>query len=386
MAERARAEGCTRIIVPSENAAEAAAAGLDALPVEDLRAVMDLLEGREVPAAEPVAATPSRGDRLDLSDVKGQPFAKRALEVAAAGGHNLLLIGTPGVGKSMLARRIPGMLPPLRDSESIEVTKIHSVFGGVHSGLIRERPFRTPHHTCSVPSLIGGGPAVRPGEISLAHCGVLFLDELAEFPQPMLEALRQPLEDHRVTIARAKDVIEFPARFQLVAAMNPCPCGWRGHPIRSCACAPFGVARYLNRLSGPMLDRIDIQVEAAAVSFEEWSSRRRESETTAAVRARVIAARESQNKRWGDNPSALNAFAPSGQLFESCGLDAQALKVLAQAERHRALSARALDRVLRVGRTIADLAGAERVEAGHLSEALAFRGLDRLRSGLEAHP
>ena len=387
MAAKAKAAGFAAIMVPEANAEEARAAGIEALPVADLREAAELAGGA-LPRlrAEIVPARSSDTSVPDLADVRGQVMAKRALELAAAGGHNLLFVGAPGTGKSMLARRLPGLLPPLTGDEALEVTLVQSACGRVIPGLVRERPFRAPHHGASAAALIGGGPSSRAGEACLAHGGVLFLDEMAEFSRPALEALRQPLEDRCVSIARARETLEYPARFTLVAAANPCPCGWRGHPRKTCVCAPSVIGRYLSRLSGPLIDRIDLQVETPSVAFGDWAaaSSALMGESSATVRARVTAARERQRVRWASSSTPLNAFVDAASFRRDARVLPDAFEALASAERMTALSARALDRILRVARTIADLAHQDAVGASAVLEAASLRGLDRLRSNLEA--
>jgi magnesium chelatase family protein len=390
MAAKAKAAGFAAIMVPEANAEEARAAGIEALPVADLREAAELAGGASPrpriapPPAVSCAGFATAAAGLDLCDVRGQGMAKRALELAAAGGHNLLFVGAPGTGKSMLARRLPGILPPMTDDEALEVTLVQSACGRTTPGLVKDRPFRAPHHGCSAAALIGGGPSARAGEVCLAHGGVLFLDELAEFSRPALEALRQPLEDRCVSIARARETVEYPSRFTLVAAANPCPCGWRGHPRKTCVCAPAEIGRYLARLSGPLIDRIDLQVETPSVAFGDWAAPALTSrgESSAAVRARVTAARERQQGRWSSSTIPINAFVDAAAFRRGARVLPDALDALAAAERKTALSARALDRVLRVARTIADLSQHDAVGASDVLEAASLRGLDRLRSGV----
>ena len=316
---------------------------------------------------------------FDFAEVKGQENVKRALEVAAAGGHNVLLIGAPGSGKSMMAKRLPSILPPLSLGESLETTKIHSVAGKLKKGssLIATRPFRSPHHTISQVAMVGGGATPQPGEISLAHNGVLFLDELPEFSRSVLEVLRQPLEDHRITISRAKYSLEYPANFQLIASMNPCPCGYYNHPTRNCVCSPGQVQRYLNKISGPLLDRIDIQVEIVPVPFEEIS-KSTPGESSASIRERVVRARQIQSQRFAKEPGIYsNAQMTSKLLHLYAQPDAAGLELLRNAMNRLNLSARAYDRILKVSRTIADLEGSNEICPEHLAEAISYRNLDR---------
>ena len=385
LAVMAKEQGLRRIVVSAENAAEAAVVdGIEVIPVRTLSEVVDFLNGETAiaPADAPhfdVADCLREGRYAeDFADVKGQAHVKRALEIAAAGGHNVLMIGAPGSGKTMLARRLPTILPPMTLEEAIECTKIHSVAGklGEHAGLLTRRPFRSPHHLTSQVALVGGGQSPQPGEVSLAHNGVLFLDELPEFGRNVLEVLRQPLEDKTITISRAKYSVEYPANFTLVAAMNPCPCGYYNHPTKECTCAPASIHRYFSRISGPLLDRIDMHIEVTPVGIADMSSERKE-ETSAQIRERVIRARNIQRERFAGLGIHSNAMMTSSMLRDFCRMEPSTRALLERAMERLNLSARAYDRIIKVARTIADLEGSADIGASHIAEAINYRTLDR---------
>jgi magnesium chelatase family protein len=383
MAVMARDRGIGSLVVPEANAREAAVVeGVRAYPARSLPHVVELLNGKE--ALIPLAVdrkellTQSSSYSVDFRDVRGQYQAKRALEVATAGGHNILLIGPPGSGKTMLARRIPTILPPMSFDEAIETTKIHSVAGLLSdkAGLIGTRPFRAPHHTISYGGLVGGGSVPRPGEVSLAHNGVLFLDELPEFQRYVLDVLRQPLEDGEVTISRAATSLTFPARFMLAAAMNPCQCGFAGDPVHECRCTPPMIQRYLSRISGPLMDRIDMHIQVPSVKYKELA-RDDHAELSSIIRERIMKARSVQFRRLEPFRIYCNAQMTPRTLRRFCKLDGASEKTIENAITHLGLSARAYDRILRVARTIADLEGQESIQSGHVSEAIQYRSLDR---------
>lgn len=377
----ARDAGIKEVYVPAENSAESAVVdGITVYPVKDVAELLLHLQEQErlSPAVAPPFAPTETEIPVDFADVMGQEAARRAMEIAAAGSHNILLIGTPGSGKSMLAKRLPSILPDMSREEALESTKIHSIAGTLPGGvgLLSRRPFRSPHHNISPQGLAGGGITPRPGEVSLAHNGVLFLDELPEFSRTAMECLRQPLEDDRVTISRVSASLSYPCSIMLVAAMNPCPCGYYGHPTRSCTCSQQAVGRYLSKVSGPLLDRIDLHIEVPPVEYDQLASKQK-AESSAAIRQRVNAARQRQQARFAGTGIISNARIPTSKLKEYCPLTDAASGLLKGAFERMGLSARAYDRLLKVARTIADLDGSDVIDLPHIAEAVQYRSLDR---------
>ncbi len=384
----ARKSGFKRVFMPKDNISEGdVVEGIECIGISTLIELCQILEGKIAYNITPhtiVTEEVVEDEYLeDFADVKGQKYVKRALEIAAAGGHNVIMIGSPGSGKTMLARRMPTILPPMTLEEALETTKIHSVAGkiGTNRGLITQRPFRAPHHLTSQVALIGGGQSPQPGEVSLANNGVLFLDEMPEFGRNVLEVLRQPLEDRHITISRAKYSVDYPANFTLIASMNPCPCGYYNHPTKECSCSAAAVHRYMSHISGPLMDRIDIHIEVVPVSISEMTTAER-AESSAEIRKRVIAAREIQLRRFEGLDIHCNAMMNSAMLRRFAPLDKGVATLLESAMSRLNLSARAYDRIIKVARTIADLEGKEHIEPQHITEAIGFRSLDRETWGI----